>query len=631
MQSSTNNRDIEVLCEMQALMSRIGFSSKVNLPTIIVIGSQSSGKSSVLENIAGRDFLPRGQGIVTRRPTIIQRIVDPSQTQDFAIVPLNDGNAERFVDFERLRAYLENKMAEAARSPEGIIKEPIVVRLICRSGYSLAMIDMPGLTKIALQGQHPNFPHLIEEVNRTYAQNPNSILLAISPANADIANSDSLRFAKEFDPEGNRTIGVFTKMDLMEDPTNIKKSFEGRSYPLKLGYYGLICRSQDDINNRIPVPTALAKESKIFSSNALFAPYTEFCGMPNLLFKLNRVLLSKMKETLPHVRQQIEGELRNKEAFGASFKKITELNKTGSHAAMIMTVISTYNQNFTSALRGGQGSVKITDKIYGGAKINLIFENDFQRRLYGINPLEGSKDEEIYWTIKNSSGIQQTAGFSNEAFETLAKKQTALLKPAVFECLTQVHEEVKSISSDILQSMREAQMFDRLPKEIMMVTDEVLQPHYVNTKNALETYMKIQIGCVNQKSHAFTAIKNQILDGKVNLVGQHKAGGFFDMFRTSKQDPVSTSPEVLRMKNLLTAYNTHIKDQIYDYIPKAIISMYINEFLVNSDTEIMQRITARGNDKALASIDPSKLQLLQNSEQEVEALRKTMALLEKYN
>lgn len=158
-------------------------------------------------------------------------------------------------------------MQEAALKPEGLVREPLVVRMICRTGYSLSMIDLPGLTKIALQGQHQNFPQLIEEMNRTYVQNPNSIILAISSANVDVANSDALRLVRDYDPEGTRTIGVFTKMDLVEDPTTIRHSFEGRAYPLKLGYYGLVCRSQEDIKNRIPVPAALQKEARFFAGS----------------------------------------------------------------------------------------------------------------------------------------------------------------------------------------------------------------------------------------------------------------------------------------------------------------------------------------------------------------------------
>lgn len=126
------------------------------------------------------------------------------------------------------------------------------------------MIDMPGLTKIALKGQDENFPQMLENMSRTYIQNPNSILLAVNPANVDVANSEALRLAWEYDYKGERTIGVFTKMDLVEDPHTILKAFEGKAYSLKLGYYGVICRNQQEINQNMSIPLALKKEEKFF-------------------------------------------------------------------------------------------------------------------------------------------------------------------------------------------------------------------------------------------------------------------------------------------------------------------------------------------------------------------------------
>jgi len=67
--------------------------------------------------------------------------------------------------------------------------------------------------------------------------------LALSPANADLANSDSLKMAREVDPQGERTIGVLTKIDLMDEGTNAIDLLNGSVYPLKLGYYGVKCRS----------------------------------------------------------------------------------------------------------------------------------------------------------------------------------------------------------------------------------------------------------------------------------------------------------------------------------------------------------------------------------------------------
>lgn len=90
-------------------------------------------------------------------------------------------------------------------------------------------------------------------MSKQYIQNPNSIILAISSANIDVANSDALKLAREFDSNGLRTIGVFTKMDLVEDPNTIIKAFEGKAHTLALGYYGVICRNQKQTNQGLSI------------------------------------------------------------------------------------------------------------------------------------------------------------------------------------------------------------------------------------------------------------------------------------------------------------------------------------------------------------------------------------------
>lgn len=67
--------------------------------------------------------------------------------------------------------------------------------------------------------------------------------MAVSPANSDLANSDGLKFSRRVDPLGERTIGVLTKIDIMDEGTNALDLLSGRIYPLRLGYVGVVCRS----------------------------------------------------------------------------------------------------------------------------------------------------------------------------------------------------------------------------------------------------------------------------------------------------------------------------------------------------------------------------------------------------
>jgi len=82
---------------------------------------------------------------------------------------------------------------------------------------------------------------------------PNALILALTAANTDLANSDALKLARDVDPRGERTIGVVTKIDLMDEGTDALELLQGKIYPLKLGYFGVKGRSQKNINDNMTI------------------------------------------------------------------------------------------------------------------------------------------------------------------------------------------------------------------------------------------------------------------------------------------------------------------------------------------------------------------------------------------
>ena len=102
-------------------------------------------------------------------------------------------------------------------------------------------------------GQPADIDIQIRNLVTSYIKKANTLILALSPANVDLANSDSLSMAKEYDPQGERTIGVITKIDLMDEGTNAIDLLNGSTYHLKLGYYGVKCRSQQNINDNMSI------------------------------------------------------------------------------------------------------------------------------------------------------------------------------------------------------------------------------------------------------------------------------------------------------------------------------------------------------------------------------------------
>lgn len=125
------------------------------------------------------------------------------------------------------------------------------------------------------------------------------LILAVTPANTDLANSDALKLAKEVDPQGIRTIGVITKLDLMDEGTDARDILENKLLPLRRGYIGVVNRSQKDIDGRKDINAALGAERKFFLSHPGYRHIAERLGTPYLQRVLNQQLTNHIRETLP--------------------------------------------------------------------------------------------------------------------------------------------------------------------------------------------------------------------------------------------------------------------------------------------------------------------------------------------
>ncbi|KAJ2174985.1 Dynamin- GTPase protein, partial [Coemansia sp. RSA 560] len=314
---------IPTVNKLQDVFNTVG-QDQIDLPQIVVVGSQSSGKSSVLENLVGRDFLPRGSGIVTRRPLVLQ-LVNVSRSD-------NDSDADTearaqflhlpnqvFTDMSEVRREIERETERLAGSNKGIVKTPIHLRISSPDVLSLTLVDLPGITKIPVGDQPSDIETQTRNLVYEYISKPNSIIVAISPANVDIVNSESLKFAREVDPKGTRTIGVITKIDLMDRGTNSLDILTGRVYPLRLGFVGVINRSQEDTLASKPIAESLRGEAEFFSGHAVYRTVQQHCGTATLARVLNQLLLQHIRDHLPSIKTKINALISQTEHELASY------------------------------------------------------------------------------------------------------------------------------------------------------------------------------------------------------------------------------------------------------------------------------------------------------------------------
>ncbi|RWS20391.1 dynamin-1-like protein isoform X4, partial [Leptotrombidium deliense] len=304
---------IPVINKLQDVFNTIG-TEAIQLPQIVVIGNQSSGKSSVLEAIVGKDFLPRGPGIVTRRPLVLQLVHVPKD--DSAERSAEEGTMgldewakflhtknKVYTDFNKVRKEIESETDRLSGSNKGICPEPISLKIFSCNVVNLTLVDLPGITKVPVGDQPQDIEIQIKNLLMKYISNPNSIILAVTAANTDFATSEAIKLAREVDPEGRRTLAVITKLDLMDAGTDAIDVLMGRVIPVKLGIIGVVNRSQQDIINNKSIEDSIKDE--LLYLQRKYPSIASRNGSSHLTKTLNRLLMHHIRGCLPELKTRI--------------------------------------------------------------------------------------------------------------------------------------------------------------------------------------------------------------------------------------------------------------------------------------------------------------------------------------
>jgi GTP-binding protein EngB required for normal cell division len=301
------------MIEIRGLLQTVGQSDSLTLPSIVVIGSQSSGKSSVLEAIVGHEFLPKGHNMVTRRPIELTLVNTPDAHSEHGEFPaLGLG---KITDFNQIQKTLTD-LNLAVPASDCVSDDPIQLRIYSPNVPDLQLIDLPGYIQVVGRDQPPELKEKISALCERYIRAPN-VILAISAADVDLANSTALRASRKVDPRGERTIGVITKMDLV-DAERGASLLTDKKYALRLGYVGVVCRvpanaggSKLFTRGNGNITNAINKnETAFFSSHAEFAPDSHLdVGTKNLKKKLMHVLEQTMAGSLKTTSEAIQREL----------------------------------------------------------------------------------------------------------------------------------------------------------------------------------------------------------------------------------------------------------------------------------------------------------------------------------
>ncbi|XP_014637677.1 PREDICTED: dynamin-1 isoform X2 [Ceratotherium simum simum] len=504
---------IPLVNRLQDAFSAIGQNADLDLPQIAVVGGQSAGKSSVLENFVGRDFLPRGSGIVTRRPLVLQLVNATTEYAEFLHC-----KGKKFTDFEEVRLEIEAETDRVTGTNKGISPVPINLRVYSPQVLNLTLVDLPGMTKVPVGDQPPDIEFQIRDMIMQFVTKENCLILAVSPANSDLANSDALKIAKEVDSQGQRTIGVITKLDLMDEGTDARDVLENKLLPLRRGYIGVVNRSQKDIDGKKDITAALAAERKFFLSHPSYRHLADRMGTPYLQKVLNQQLTNHIRDTLPGLRNKLQSQLLSIEKEVEEHKNFRPDDPARKTKALLQ-MVQQFAVDFEKRIEGSGDQID-TYELSGGARINRIFHERFPFELVKMEFDEKELRREISYAIKNIHGIRTGLFTPDLAFEATVKKQVQKLKEPSIKCVDMV---VSELTATIRKCSEKLQQYPRLREEMERIVTTHIREREGRTKEQVMLLIDIELAYMNTNHEDFIGFANA--QQRSNQMNKKKASG----------------------------------------------------------------------------------------------------------
>ncbi|KAM9845530.1 dynamin-1-like protein isoform 5-T5 [Aulostomus maculatus] len=667
---------IPVINKLQDVFNTVG-ADIIQLPQIAVVGTQSSGKSSVLESLVGRDLLPRGTGIVTRRPLILQLVhIDPGDTRKN-----EDGGREGeewgkflhtktkiYTDFDEIRQEIETETERVSGNNKGISDEPIHLKIFSPHVVNLTLVDLPGITKVPVGDQPKDIEVQIRDLILKHISNPNCIILAVTAANTDMATSEALKVAREVDPDGRRTLAVVTKLDLMDAGTDAMDVLMGRVIPVKLGLIGVVNRSQLDINNKKSVADAIRDEYAFLQKK--YPSLANRNGTKYLARTLNRLLMHHIRDCLPELKTRINVLAAQYQSLLSSYGEPVD-----DQSATLLQLITKFATEYCNTIEGTAKYIE-TAELCGGARICYIFHETFGRTLESVDPLGGLSTIDILTAIRNATGPRPSLFVPEVSFELLVKKQVKRLEEPSLRCVELVHEEMQRIIQHCSNySTQELQRFPKLHEAIVEVVTSLLRKRLPITNEMVHNLVAIELAYINTKHPDFAdacgVMNNNIEEQRRNRMRelptavprdkgeQDGTGTWRGMLKRGEEAPGSGPGSPLKgavnlldvpvpvarklssreqrdcevIERLIKSYFLIVRKNIQDSVPKAVMHFLVNHVKDSLQSELVGQLYKSGllNDLLTESEDMAQrrkeaadmLQALQKASQVIAEIRET--------
>lgn len=578
-------------------------------PTLCVVGSQSSGKSITLNGLTGIDILPNGKSIVTRTPihlrlmhvkdskNVLVEFFDRDDSQkvisSFNIDNQNASISDQTNQMNNIRDEIIRLTDMYAGKSKNVVDIPINIRIKSPDVPNLSVVDLPGLTNIALtdQGQPDNIKDMIESMLIKYIQNPRTIIISIVPSTIDVESDMGLGLIKRFDPDFRRTIGVLTKVDMLRD-SNVEHYLSNkisRNLQLGYGYYAVRNRSTDEIKVA-SVKDGYVIENKFFTETEPYksSDQKDRMGIINLGKRLSDVLLEHLRNCLPTVMEEIKN---------ADKKIEMELNELGrdypsndsSKRTLINILLSDFQREYSGSIKD-RGAVHNT-----GARMADSF-NKFKQNMEKLDPFNPSifNDNIITSMIRDYNGIHMpdvtiSTGVIEKCFQGIdvyvdsknadnsSGRIINKLEPlkVMREPYTQCIREIQNIQYELVTTILQRDKFARFPKFCSkireIVVGQIIPFRFETANEKVDEFFAEETECIWTNDDKF---RTEILPNMFS--------------RPNSNNNSMIDPKIIRL--VLSGYFNVIRSHAIHTIHKKIYTFFVNRVIDDINAKLIDTI-----------------------------------------